>query len=87
MKTLLRNLGLLLIGLLLFQARAHAVLTIEITQGVEGALPLAVVPFSVAPGGAAPTSPPSSVRTWAAAAASARCRRKTCWPAPTMPPR
>ena len=26
---------------------AHAVLTIEITQGLEGALPIAVVPFSV----------------------------------------
>lgn len=61
MKTLLRNLGLLLIGLLLFQARAHAVLTIEITQGVEGALPLAVVPFSVMPGGAAPDTDVAAV--------------------------
>ena len=33
-----------IIGLLIFQI-AHAALTIEITEGVEGALPIAVVPF------------------------------------------
>ena len=37
---------LLLSGiLLLFAARAHAILEIEITQGIEGALPIAIVPF------------------------------------------
>ena len=42
MKKLLKT-GLLL--LLLFAGTAQAALTIEITQGVEGALPIAVVPF------------------------------------------
>ncbi len=37
---------LLLSGiLLLFAVRAHAILEIEITQGIEGALPIAIVPF------------------------------------------
>lgn len=35
-------------------ANAHAVLTIEITQGVQGALPIAVVPFGWEGAGAAP---------------------------------
>ena len=38
-------------------ANAHAVLTIEITQGVQGALPIAVVPF----GWEGPGAPPESV--------------------------
>lgn len=33
------------LGLLFIGSNAHAALTIEITQGVEGALPIAVVPF------------------------------------------
>lgn len=39
-------------------ANAHAVLTIEITQGVQGALPIAVVPFAWEGAG---TAPPESV--------------------------
>jgi TolB protein len=42
MKNLLKTTALLL---LLFGSTAQAALTIEITQGVEGALPIAVVPF------------------------------------------
>ena len=38
--------GLVLLGMTLFQGQARAVLTIEITQGVEGAMPIAVVPFA-----------------------------------------
>ena len=41
LKSLIQTLGL---GLL-FMASAHADLTIEITQGSEGALPIAIVPF------------------------------------------
>ncbi|MCP4408916.1 MAG: Tol-Pal system beta propeller repeat protein TolB [Gammaproteobacteria bacterium] len=40
--------SVLLLGsfLLLIAARSHAVLEIEITQGIEGALPIAIVPFA-----------------------------------------
>lgn len=43
MKTVLY--GLLSLYLLLIAGAAHAVLNIEITQGVEGALPVSIVPF------------------------------------------
>ena len=43
MKTVLY--GLLSLYLLLVAGAAHAVLNIEITQGVEGALPVSIVPF------------------------------------------
>ncbi|VAX13502.1 Tol-Pal system beta propeller repeat protein TolB [hydrothermal vent metagenome] len=44
-----------IIGLLvLILAQAHAVLTIEITQGVEGAAPIAIVPFAWAGNDAPP---------------------------------
>ena len=42
MKAIIRLTLLLLLGL----SAAHAQLTIEITQGVEGALPIAIVPFA-----------------------------------------
>ncbi len=42
----------LLIPLLLLAATAEARLTIEISEGVEGAMPIAVVPFGAAGGGA-----------------------------------
>ena len=48
-----RLLQILLLGLVALQARAQP-LTIEITQGVEGALPIAVVPFAWRGAGAAP---------------------------------
>lgn len=35
-------------------AVSHAVLTIEITQGMEGAVPIAVIPFATTPGGSPP---------------------------------
>jgi TolB protein len=37
---------LTLVGLILASTSAHAVLTIEITQGAEVGIPIAVVPFS-----------------------------------------
>jgi len=43
-----------LLLLLLITGPAHSALTIEITQGVEGAVPIAVVPFGWSGGGAAP---------------------------------
>ena len=48
---LFRRRYVMFLGLLLTAAGARAALTIEITQGVEGAVPIAVVPFG--PGGAA----------------------------------
>lgn len=42
-----RYLLLCLLGLCLPAAAAHAALTIEITEGVPGALPIAIVPFGV----------------------------------------
>ncbi|MEN8109026.1 MAG: Tol-Pal system beta propeller repeat protein TolB [Pseudomonadota bacterium] len=44
----------LLFFLLLHSGLAHSGLTIEITQGVEGAIPIAIVPFGWTGGGAAP---------------------------------
>ena len=44
MKVLLKYPGIILI-LTLMSASVHAALTIQITQGVEGALPIAIVPF------------------------------------------
>lgn len=41
---------LLVLGISFYVSLAHAVLNIEITEGVEGALPIAVVPFQL-PGG------------------------------------
>jgi TolB protein len=43
-----------LLLLLLITGPAHSALTIEITQGVEGAVPIAVVPFGWTGGGPAP---------------------------------
>ncbi len=43
-----------LLLLLLCVSRAHAVLEIEITKGVEGGLPIAIAPFKVDPGEAQP---------------------------------
>jgi TolB protein len=48
------------LALLVLPARAGAVLTIEITQGVEGALPIAVVPFGIE-GGATPPEDVSAI--------------------------
>jgi TolB protein len=45
---------LLLFALLCWQPQLHAGLTIEITEGVEGALPIAVAPFSWQGGGTPP---------------------------------
>lgn len=59
--TTLRHLAGILLGLLLFQGQAHAVLTIEITQGVEGALPVAVVPFAWEGAGARPDTDVAAV--------------------------
>ena len=58
MNVLNRLLSALLLGLFL-AAPAHAVLTIEITEGVEGAVPVAVVPFGWEGQGAPP--PPLNV--------------------------
>jgi TolB protein len=43
-----------LLLILLITGQAHSALTIEITQGVEGAVPIAVVPFGWTGGAAAP---------------------------------
>ena len=51
-KTLLYRAAVLILTLMLLPATAQAALTIEITEGVEGALPIAIVPF--ASEGAAP---------------------------------
>ena len=45
---------LTLFALFLYQGSAHAALTIEITEGAEGALPIAVVPFRWMGAGAPP---------------------------------
>jgi len=50
----LPRLGVALLGLLLISATAGADLTIRITQGVEGALPIGVVPFVWQGSGAPP---------------------------------
>ena len=42
---LIRQCALLMIGFLLGLSPAEAVLTIKITRGIEGALPIAIVPF------------------------------------------
>ncbi|MDX1606743.1 MAG: Tol-Pal system beta propeller repeat protein TolB [Candidatus Competibacterales bacterium] len=46
MRALSRNLGMLTLCCLVLAVPARAQLTIEITQGIEGALPIAIVPFS-----------------------------------------
>ena len=52
---------LVLCALLVCQAQAIAALTIEITEGLEGALPIAVVPFAWAGGAAAPSQSVSDI--------------------------
>ncbi|MCU7865529.1 MAG: Tol-Pal system protein TolB, partial [Candidatus Thiodiazotropha sp. (ex Lucinoma borealis)] len=42
----MKKILLFLLALMIWQPALHAELTIEITEGVEGALPIAVVPFS-----------------------------------------
>lgn len=53
---MMRKRSLLIIMLFCLSSLAHAVLTIEITQGTEGAEPIAIVPFKWVGKGAAPTS-------------------------------
>ncbi len=50
----MKKLFVLLIPLLFVTSQARAVLTIEITQGVEGATPIAIVPFGWTGSGAPP---------------------------------
>jgi TolB protein len=54
---------LILLGLGLVSGSAHAVLNIEITQGVEGAVPIAIVPFAWdrGPMASAPQLPPQDI--------------------------
>jgi TolB protein len=56
MKILYRN--LIFVACALYSLNAQAVLTIEITQGVQGALPIAIVPFGWEGG---PPGPPENV--------------------------
>ncbi|MDH5396482.1 MAG: Tol-Pal system protein TolB, partial [Gammaproteobacteria bacterium] len=55
---MIRKSLLMLTSYLLFNTLAHAVLTIEITQGTEGAQPIAIVPFEWTGKG----TPPPSVK-------------------------
>lgn len=54
LRTLRSTTLVLLLAWLLAPGAARAVLTIEITQGIEGALPIAIVPFGWQGGGAPP---------------------------------
>lgn len=53
---MIRNSSLLMILWLSMSSLAHAILTIEITQGSEGAQPIAIVPFEWVGKGTPPTS-------------------------------
>jgi len=55
MRYMKKTIGVLLFGLLLLGNSAQGALTIEITQGIEGAVPVAVVPFGWT--GASTTAP------------------------------
>lgn len=60
-KTIFRNLLLLVAGCLLLTGTARAVLNIQITQGREGGVPIAVVPFLWTGPGPAPDQDVSAV--------------------------
>ena len=53
---MIRNSSLFIILWLSMSSLAHAVLTIEITQGSEGAQPIAIVPFQWVGKGTPPAS-------------------------------
>ncbi len=59
----MRHQLLVLFALLIWQVPAHAVLEIEITQGVEGALPIAVLDFSSKTTGTLADDPAQVVRS------------------------
>jgi TolB protein len=59
----MRHQLLVLFALLIWQVPAHAVLEIEITQGVEGALPIAVLDFSQKINGTLSDDPAQVVRS------------------------